>query len=76
MIELLGFSNVTNGMPDDAVLLVLGDHGMTATGDHGGDSALELEAALYVYSKQPLPSSASETVCLSFCKIVTLASFH
>jgi phosphatidylinositol glycan class O len=25
-------------MPDDCVLFVMGDHGMTMSGDHGGDS--------------------------------------
>lgn len=33
---------------------VLGDHGMTPSGDHGGDSAEEVEAALFLYSKRPL----------------------
>eukprot|EP00041_Stephanoeca_diplocostata_P035609 m.1261266 g.1261266 ORF g.1261266 m.1261266 type:complete len:1120 (-) comp24731_c0_seq1:243-3602(-) len=40
-------------LPDDAVLLVMGDHGMTSTGDHGGDSPNELHAALFAYSNQP-----------------------
>ena len=32
------------------LLVVLGDHGMTASGDHGGESTAELDAALFVYS--------------------------
>merc|ERR1712136_601836 len=36
---------------DDDTLLVVGDHGMTPSGDHGGDSAAELEAALFLYAK-------------------------
>ena len=35
---------------NDTILLVFGDHGMTRTGDHGGDSEDELDAALFVYS--------------------------
>ncbi|VDP93613.1 unnamed protein product [Echinostoma caproni] len=31
------------------LLMVAGDHGMTASGNHGGDSVLELDAALLVY---------------------------
>jgi len=42
-----------SALDDDTVLFVFGDHGMTRTGDHGGDSLDELEAALFVYSKQP-----------------------
>ncbi|KAL3125906.1 hypothetical protein niasHT_009435 [Heterodera trifolii] len=43
--------NVTSKMSDDAVLFVLGDHGMTQTGDHGGDSPAEITTALLVYAK-------------------------
>lgn len=32
------------------LLLVFGDHGMTKTGDHGGDSPDEITAALFAYS--------------------------
>ena len=31
-------------------MLVFGDHGMTKTGDHGGDSLDEVQAGLFVYS--------------------------
>ena len=32
----------------------MGDHGMTISGDHGGDSKDEVMAALFVYSKKRL----------------------
>ena len=32
----------------------MGDHGMTETGDHGGDTANETNAALFLYSSRPL----------------------
>ncbi|EGI68440.1 GPI ethanolamine phosphate transferase 3 [Acromyrmex echinatior] len=38
----------------DMILFVVGDHGMTETGDHGGDSSNEVEAAMFVYSMTPL----------------------
>ncbi len=38
-------------LPNDCVVLLLGDHGMTSTGDHGGASKDELSAALFVFSK-------------------------
>ncbi|XP_015523909.1 GPI ethanolamine phosphate transferase 3 isoform X1 [Neodiprion lecontei] len=41
-------------LQDDMMLIVVGDHGMTSTGDHGGDSKSEVEAAMFVYSKIPL----------------------
>lgn len=37
---------------DDTVLMVIGDHGMTVTGDHGGASDDEIEALLFAYSKK------------------------
>lgn len=38
----------------DMILFVIGDHGMTENGDHGGDSPNETEATMFVYSKIPL----------------------
>lgn len=49
--------SVMDIMTDDTVLFVLGDHGMTRTGDHGGDSGDEVDAALFVYSPLPITSS-------------------
>jgi len=42
------------GSYDDTVLLVFGDHGMTADGNHGGALDEEVGAALFVYSTKPL----------------------
>lgn len=42
--------NITQRLDKNTILFVLGDHGMTHTGDHGGDSDEELDAALFVYS--------------------------
>lgn len=51
-------SDVVNTMDNRTILFVAGDHGMTSTGDHGGDSEAEVTAALFVYSSVPLvPSS-------------------
>lgn len=38
-------------MDDDTTLLVIGDHGMTITGDHGGDSDDETIALLFAHVK-------------------------
>lgn len=38
-------------MDNETLLIVLGDHGMTTTGDHGGDSSDEINAALLVHTK-------------------------
>lgn len=38
-------------MDDKTLLVVMGDHGMDSTGNHGGDSKDELEASLFLYGK-------------------------
>lgn len=41
-------------LQNDTLLVVMGDHGMTDTGDHGGESQKETDAALFLYSGSPL----------------------
>lgn len=63
-LESLTFSrNVTKHIKEDTILFVMGDHGMTRTGDHGGDSREELEAALFVYSPAQIISHHRLWVC-------------
>lgn len=45
---------IVASLEKDMMLFVIGDHGMTETGDHGGDSLSEIEAAMFVYSATPL----------------------
>lgn len=49
--ELL--KDVVSKLGEDTLLVVIGDHGMTDRGDHGGDTREEVDAALWVYSKAP-----------------------
>lgn len=48
------FRSIFELVNNDTIVFVFGDHGMTSTGDHGGQTLLETEAALVVYSKRPL----------------------
>lgn len=46
-------TNIINSITDENTLLVvMGDHGMDHTGNHGGDSQDELESALFMYTKK------------------------
>lgn len=47
---------VTERLRDDTLLVVLGDHGMSATGDHGGDTPLEVGSGVWMYAHQPWDS--------------------
>jgi len=42
--------NIVNKMDPEGLLLVMGDHGMSRSGDHGGDSRDETHAAFFAYS--------------------------
>lgn len=42
---------IVASMADDTTLFVVGDHGMSVTGDHGGDTEDEVNALLFAFSK-------------------------
>ncbi|KAJ8392768.1 hypothetical protein AAFF_G00072520 [Aldrovandia affinis] len=46
--------SVIGRLENDTLLVVMGDHGMTDTGDHGGESLKETDAALFLYSPAPI----------------------
>nr|XP_061837060.1 GPI ethanolamine phosphate transferase 3 [Nerophis lumbriciformis] len=46
--------SVIERLQNDTLLVVMGDHGMTDTGDHGGESQKETDAAIFLYSPSPL----------------------
>ncbi|XP_024155494.1 GPI ethanolamine phosphate transferase 3 [Oryzias melastigma] len=46
--------SVIERLQNDTLLVVMGDHGMTDTGDHGGESLKETDAALFLYSPTPV----------------------
>lgn len=58
-------SEVVAEMDNETVLFVIGDHGMTRTGDHGGESEDEVMSAMFVYAPNRVlvsHPSGSETV--------------
>jgi predicted AlkP superfamily pyrophosphatase or phosphodiesterase len=50
----------------DTLLVVMGDHGMSVEGDHGGESVEELMSSLFLHSKRPLTLSHSNTKDASY----------
>ncbi|XP_057674080.1 GPI ethanolamine phosphate transferase 3 [Corythoichthys intestinalis] len=53
--------SVIDRMQNDTILVVMGDHGMTDTGDHGGESQKETDSAIFLYSPVPLfPGAPSQ----------------
>ncbi|CAD2219951.1 phosphatidylinositol glycan, class O [Angomonas deanei] len=51
------------------VLLVFGDHGMTSSGDHGGDSALETDTFLFAKLFDPNEKQLSPTEKTTLCAL-------
>ncbi|KAI0084547.1 hypothetical protein BDY19DRAFT_909752 [Irpex rosettiformis] len=43
--------DVVELLDDDTLLVLMGDHGMDRKGDHGGDTEMEVTAAMWFYSK-------------------------
>ncbi|VDN03644.1 unnamed protein product [Thelazia callipaeda] len=50
MNEML--AKVISSLDTETLLIVMGDHGMTNSGDHGGDEPQEIDAALFMYAKK------------------------
>ncbi|TSM12494.1 GPI ethanolamine phosphate transferase 3 [Bagarius yarrelli] len=55
-------TSVIKRLQNDTLLVVMGDHGMTDTGDHGGESQKETDAALFLYSGSPLFQASDKQV--------------
>ena len=51
---------VIKQMDNDTVMIVFGDHGMTDSGGHGGETSGELRTIMFAYSKGGLPIKAHE----------------
>ncbi|KAB0804314.1 hypothetical protein PPYR_01284 [Photinus pyralis] len=49
--------NIVESLDNSTILIVIGDHGMTSTGDHGGESDDEVTSAMFVHSKLKLVST-------------------
>lgn len=58
---------------DDTLLVVLGDHGMDAKGDHGGDGLLETSSAMWIYSKGVRLAHADTNI--KYGNLMTFATF-
>lgn len=57
---------VLDRLDDETLFVFLGDHGMDATGDHGGDSELEIGSALWMHATRPFdPDGTHSTQPLS-----------
>jgi hypothetical protein len=52
-------ANIIEKLEEDTLFLVIGDHGMTDDGNHGGTSEKETNTILFAYSKRPFAYKTS-----------------
>ncbi|XP_073046549.1 uncharacterized protein [Primulina eburnea] len=59
------------GLHENTMLVVMGDHGQTLNGDHGGGTAEEVETAIFALSLKKPPTPQQAAVDSSSCKLDT-----
>ncbi|CAL5354302.1 hypothetical protein CsSME_00042545 [Camellia sinensis var. sinensis] len=57
VVEMLESQSGPGGLHENTLLLVMGDHGQTINGDHGGGTAEEVETAIFAMGLKKPPSS-------------------
>ncbi|XWS10689.1 hypothetical protein CRYUN_Cryun38cG0019100 [Craigia yunnanensis] len=60
VIEALQEQSGPGELHENSLLIVMGDHGQTLNGDHGGGSAEEVETSIFAMGFKDLPSVPSE----------------
>ncbi|TXG69863.1 hypothetical protein EZV62_004798 [Acer yangbiense] len=69
VIDVLGSQSGQGGLHENTFLLVMGDHGQTINGDHGGGSAEEVETSIFAMGFKKSPSSIPSEFDTSSCEI-------
>lgn len=69
VVDVLESQSDTGGRHENTLLLVMGDHGQTLNGDHGGGSAEEVETSLFAMSFNKLSASMPSEFGTSSCQL-------
>ncbi|KAH9726377.1 GPI ethanolamine phosphate transferase 3 [Citrus sinensis] len=69
VIEVLDNQSGPGGLHENTFLLVMGDHGQTINGDHGGGSAEEVETSVFAMSFKKPPSTMPSEFDTSSCEM-------
>ncbi|XP_016459814.2 uncharacterized protein LOC107783358 isoform X2 [Nicotiana tabacum] len=68
-VDVLESQSGPGGLHENTLLLVMGDHGQTINGDHGGGAPEEVETSLFALSLQKHPSSLPSETDSSSCRL-------
>ncbi|KAH0720084.1 hypothetical protein KY284_005114 [Solanum tuberosum] len=71
VVDVLESQSGPDGLHENTLLLVMGDHGQTINGDHGGGAPEEVETSLFAMSLQKNPSSLLSGTDSSSCRLDT-----
>lgn len=69
VVEVLRSQSGPGGLHENTLLLVMGDHGQTLNGDHGGGTPEEVETSLFAMSMRSPPASVSSVLDQNFCEV-------
>lgn len=69
VIDTLRSLSKPGGIHENTLLLVMGDHGQTLNGDHGGGTAEEVEAGLFAWSPKTPPDAILSVLEDSSCNV-------
>jgi len=69
VIDTLRSLSKPGGTHENTLLLVMGDHGQTLNGDHGGGTAEEVETSLFAWSPKTPPDAVLSVLDHSSCNV-------
>uniref|UniRef100_A0A1D1YWQ8 GPI ethanolamine phosphate transferase 3 n=1 Tax=Anthurium amnicola TaxID=1678845 RepID=A0A1D1YWQ8_9ARAE len=69
VVEVMKNQSGPGGLHENTFLVVMGDHGQTINGDHGGGTAEEVETSLFAMSLRSPPPSLSPVPDALSCKL-------
>lgn len=69
VVGVLQSHSGAGGLHENTMLLVMGDHGQTLNGDHGGGTAEEVETAIFALSSKNPPTTLPATAGTSSCQL-------
>ncbi|KZV27431.1 GPI ethanolamine phosphate transferase 3-like [Dorcoceras hygrometricum] len=72
VVGLLERESRPGGLHENTMLIVMGDHGQTINGDHGGGTGEEVETALFALSLKKPPTPQPSAVDSLSCKLDTV----
>uniref|UniRef100_A0A0E0B8C5 Uncharacterized protein n=2 Tax=Oryza glumipatula TaxID=40148 RepID=A0A0E0B8C5_9ORYZ len=67
VIDTLKSLSTLGGPHENTLLLVMGDHGQTLNGDHGGGTAEEVETSLFAWSPKTPPNAVLSVLGKNLC---------